>query len=71
MATTKQVLARTTGAGSAATRYRKSARTSARAFISAMTQGSSRARRALGLRSTKSRQAKNLARRKTLGGMGG
>lgn len=34
MATIKQVIARTTGAGSAATRFRKSARTSARAFMS-------------------------------------
>ena len=34
MATVKQVLARTTGAGSAATRFRKSAATSARVFTS-------------------------------------
>lgn len=32
MATIKQTLARTTGAGSAATQYKKSARTSALAF---------------------------------------
>lgn len=34
MATVKDVIARNTGAGSAATRYRKSARVSARAFTS-------------------------------------
>lgn len=34
MATIKQVIARSTGAGSAATRYRKSAAVSARVFAS-------------------------------------
>ena len=45
MATVKQVLARTTGAGSAATRYSKSARVSARAFAKAGVLGKTAARR--------------------------
>lgn len=71
MATIKQVIARRTGGGSAATQYKKSARTSARNFVNALRSGSSKARKALGLRSAKSKQAKNLMRRKSTGGQGG
>ena len=45
MATVKQTLARTTGAGSAATRFRKSAQVSARAFARAGVLGKTAARR--------------------------
>ena len=55
MATIKQVIGRITGAASRATQFRKSARTSARAFAAAGTKGP------LG----------SAARRKSLGGMGG
>lgn len=55
MATVKQVLSRTTGAGSAATQYKKSARVSARTFSSPSNQ----------------RTLRNIQRRKSLGGKGG
>ena len=71
MATIKQVIARTTGGGSGATQYRKSARTSASAFVSALRGGSSKARKALGLRSAKGKNARNIMRRKSTGGSGG
>ena len=71
MATVKQVIARNTGAGSAATQYKKSARTSARNFVSALRSGSSAARKALGLRSAKGKNARNIMRRKSTGGAGG
>lgn len=72
MATIKQVIAERTGAGSRATQYKKSARTSANAFVSALRRGSSKARTALGLRSaTKGKTTKNLLRRKSTGGFGG
>ena len=71
MATMKQVIAKNTGAGSAATRYTKSAQTSAKVFASELRKGSSKARKAFGLRSTKSKQARNIARRKSMGGSGG
>ena len=45
MATVKQTIARTTGAGSAATRYKKSAAVSARAFARAGALGRTAARR--------------------------
>lgn len=45
MATIKQTLARTTGAGSAATRFRKSAKASARAFAQAGVLGAAAKRR--------------------------
>lgn len=45
MATLKQILARTTGAGSVATRYRKSARVSARAFAQSGRLGAAARRR--------------------------
>ena len=49
MATIKQVIARNTGAGSAATRYRKSARTSASVFAqSGMLGGNAKRRKSLG-----------------------
>lgn len=71
MATVKQVIARTSGGGSAVTQAKKSARTSASAFVSALRSGASKARKALGLRSAKSKQAKNIMRRKSTGGAGG
>lgn len=71
MATVKQRIAAATGAGSRATQYKKSARTSAKTFVSALRSGSSKARKALGLRSAKSKQAKNIMRRKSTGGAGG
>ena len=71
MATVKQTIARTSGGGSAPTRYRKSARTSASAIVSALRSGSSKARKALGLRSAKGKNAKNIMRRKSTGGAGG
>ncbi len=69
--TVKQVIARTSGGGSAPTRYAKSAQTSARNFVNAMRGGNTNARKALGLRSSRSKQALNLSRRKSLGGKGG
>lgn len=45
MATIKQVIARTTGAASAATRYRKSAKVSARSFAQAGALGATAKRR--------------------------
>ena len=49
MPTIKQTLARTTGAGSAATQYKKSARVSARAFAqSGMLGAAARRRKSLG-----------------------
>lgn len=49
MATVKQAIARTTGAGSAATQYRKSARVSARAFAqSGMLGAAAKRRKSLG-----------------------
>lgn len=71
MATIKQVIARNTGGGSAATRYKKSAKASASAFVDALRKGSSAARRALGLRSAKGKNARNIMRRKSTGGAGG
>lgn len=72
MATIKQRIAQLTGAGSRATQYKKSAKTSATTFVNALRSGSSTARRALGLRSaTKGNTTRNLLRRKSTGGMGG
>lgn len=72
MATIKQRIAQLTGAGSVATQYKKSARTSATTFVNALRKGNSNARKALGLRSaTKGRTTRNLVRRKSTGGMGG
>lgn len=72
MATVKQTIARITGAGSRATQYKKSAKTSATTFVNALRQGNASARRALGLRSaTKGNTTRNLLRRKSTGGMGG
>lgn len=49
MATTKQIIGANTGAGSNATRYKKSAKTSARAFAqSGMLGGNVKRRRSLG-----------------------
>ena len=45
MATIKQVIGRNTGAGSAATQYRKSARTSARVFAQSGVLGAAAKRR--------------------------
>lgn len=45
MATIKQAIAKSTGAGSAATRYKKSASVSARAFAKAGALGKTAARR--------------------------
>lgn len=55
MATIKQTIARNTGGASAATQYKKSARTSARVFTSRGNQ----------------RTLRNIQRRKSLGGKGG
>lgn len=45
MATVKQVIARVTGAGSAASRFRKSAKTSARVFAQSGALGAAAKRR--------------------------
>ena len=71
MATIKQIIARTSGGGSRPTQAKKSARTSASAFVSALRAGSSKARKALGLRSAKGKNARNIMRRKSTGGAGG
>lgn len=55
MATIKQIIGRVTGAASNATRFRKSAKTSARAFQS----------------SRPTARMRTVARRKSLGGQGG
>ena len=55
MATVKQVIGRNTGAGSNATRYKKSAAVSARTFAKPSNQ----------------RTLRNIQRRKSLGGKGG
>lgn len=44
MATIKQRIAEATGAGSKPTQFKKSAKTSAKAFVDALRQGNSRAR---------------------------
>jgi len=70
MATLKKRINRATGADRA-NQYKKSARTSARAFVDALRSGSSKARKALGLRSAKGKNARNIMRRKSTGGSGG
>ena len=55
----------------ASRRSSKNAQASATAFVDALRARDNRARRALGLRSYTSRQAKNIMRRVSTGGEGG
>lgn len=66
--TLQQVINRNTGVIRKAS---GSAKTSATAFVDALRNRNNRARRALGLRSYTSKQARNIMRRKSTGGTGG
>lgn len=66
----RRTIARATGTDRI-NQFKKSARTSASAFVEQLRNGSSAARRALGLRSARGRNARNIMRRKSTGGAGG